>query len=205
MTAPTTGTHTLRGVSLSRRLLGTTFLSPHLFAAVLLIGLIAQVYRGDSWDDFGFVVTVIALGVYGIGFGTFLIVTAVANPPAVIDLDADMVRIGPAAIPFADVNEAFLAHFALRGRDELYLRFGGHKRRHATVVLRARRGALSESDRVVLAAMVERSGIRLPAPQADPYDPKGTFRSLDQQGFVTREQVLDAVLHTPAAGDIRRA
>ena len=148
--------------------------------------------------------TVLLLSLYVIGLGTFLVVTALRNPPPVLDQNEGVLRIGSTSIPFAEVNEAFILHFALRRIDELYLGFGAHQGRHATVALRARRGALSESDRAVLAAMVERSSIQLPAPKPDPYDPQGKFSWLDQQGYATKEQVLEALLHTPATGDIKR-
>lgn len=198
-----TGTHQLAGVSFWRALLGQ-LIGPRVIAAILLFQLVVQLANHGQWSDPGVWIPAAGLCLCVVGAVAFVLVSRARNPPPVLDLDAAELRIGSQTTQFAEVDEAFVFQIAIRRRDELYLRFGAHGRRHATVALRARRGALSESDREVLAAMVERSGIQLPAPRPDPYDPKGRFTWLDQQGWATKEQVLDAVLHTPASGDIRR-
>jgi len=201
-----TGTHRLAALSFWRRVWSLS--SSPAGSRVLLVILITNF-------AFGFI-NIVLREIVGRGWAVALIATVAVlalvglavsahrrNPPPVIDFDRAVLGIGSEATPFTSVDEAVIVHDARKQRDDLMLWFGGHRRRHAVVVLRGS-GALGDHDREVLAAMVERSSIQLPSAKPDPYDPKGKFAWLDQQGYATKEQVLDAVLHTPTTGDIRR-
>ena len=203
-----TGSHEIAALSFWRRVWtsssGSLDSRPMLYILGINFALqIANVFLrtvvGRSWS------LAITVGIVVLMFAIFVVISHRRNPPPVIDFDEGVLRIGPEATPFAEVDEAAVAYNGMKGHDDLHLWFGGHRRRHAMVVLRGSRDALSAKDRTVLAAMVERSGIQLPAPKVDPYDPKGKFAWLDQRGYATKEQVLEAILHTPATGDVKRS
>jgi len=202
-----TGTHQLAALSFWRRLFGVSA-SPantRLLSMILVVNLVAafiNIVLRDSIGKAGAAAVIVAVGLLAlIVLGVF---GWLRNPAPVIDFDAGVLRVASEATPFRDIDEAAIVHTAANKRDELSLWFGGHGRRHTMVVLRSGSDALSDHDRQVLASMVERSSVQLPAPKRDPYDPKGRFSWLDQQGYATKEQVLDAVLNTPATGDIMR-
>jgi hypothetical protein len=145
------------------------------------------------WEIFGAWTIAVLVVFYLVVIAVLVVVDHIRNPPPIIDFDAGVMRIGSESTPFGESTEASLASVATKKRDDLYLWFGGHKRRHAMVALRAPRGALSARDREILAAMVERSDIHLPETKFDRYDPTGKFAWLDQQGYSSKDDVLKAL------------
>jgi len=190
-----TGSHEIGALSLWQRVwaAGSSRAGSGFFTIFVVLQLFLQFSNRFLWDIFGAWAIAVLVAIYVLAVGVLVIVDRVRNPPPVIDFEAGVMRIGSEATPFGEITEASVAPVVTKKRDDLYLWFGGHKRWHAMVALRARRGALSEGDRTVLAAMVERSDIHLPEAKFDRYDPTGKFAWLDQQGYSSKNDVLKAL------------
>jgi len=176
-----------------------------LLTTFIVLQLFLQFGNQLLWDWIGAWAIAAVAAFYVVALGTLVVVGAIRNPSPVVDFDAGVLRIGSEETPFAEVTEAWVAHLPTARHDDLYLSIGGHRSRHAFLTLRGRRHTLNERDREVLAVMVERSGIHLPPTKPDPYDPTGKFAWLDQQGYLTKEQTVGALLRTPATGDVVRS
>jgi len=190
-----TGSHEIGALSFWQRVwaAGSSKLGTGFFTTFIVLQVFLQFSNRFLWDIFGVWAIAVLAAIYVVAIGGLVVIDHIRNPPPVIDFDAGVMRIGSESTPFGEITEAYVSPVVSKKRDDLYLAFGGHKRRHAMVALRARRGALSDGDRAVLAAMVERSDIHLPDVKFDRYDPNGKFAWIDQQGYSTKQDVLEVL------------
>ena len=190
-----TGSHEIGALSFWQRVwtAGSSRTGSGLLTALIVIHLAFQFTNRILWEHFGAWSIALLVAFYLVAIVVLVIVGRIRNPPPVIDFDAGVMRIGSEATPFGEITEASVAPVVTKKRDDLYLLFGGHKRRHAMVALRARRGALGLRDKEILAAMVERSDIHLPEAKFDKYDPTGKFAWMEQQGYASKDDVLKAL------------
>jgi len=190
-----TGSHKIGALTFWQRVwtAGSSRTGSTLLIVFVALQLFLQFTNRFLWEAFGAWSIALLVVFYIVAIGVLMLVGRIRNPSPVIDFDAGVMRIGSEATPFGDITEASLAPVTTKKRDDLYLLFGGHKRRHAMVALRARRGALGPRDKEILTAMVERSDIHLPEAKFDKYDPQGKFAWMEQQGYSSKDDVLKAL------------
>ena len=110
------------------------------------------------------------------------------NP--VVDFDAATVRIGPDVTRFEEIDRAWIIE-ELREPYNVYFVVAGTGHRHVRVFFRSAKGAgLSETNRQVLAQLIERSSIELPDLPVDRWDPKRKFIGPGEPDYLTKERAL---------------
>jgi hypothetical protein len=132
-------------------------------------------------------------------------VRAVRNPPPRLDFDRSELRIGADTTPFADIDTAVVVADLVGPSFDLALDVGATDHRHARFILRSpSRRELIPVEREAVAAMIALSGIRVPDPKPDPYDPTGKFSWMDYPNHRSKDAAIELVLHTPETGSAER-
>jgi hypothetical protein len=192
------------GTSFRRTMLNSQASVARIFATrvvswTVISGILFTNWAYDLWGFTAAVATVAAIIV------TFVIVVLLfwhRNPAPEINFDTGELRLGRSVAPFGAVTEAqFLGLPSADGVD-WYLRFGAHVAPSATVVVRSSRLTELDADqRRVVAELIRRSAVAIPARIPDPYDPKGKFAWMDHPNHLTRDEAIEYVLHTPESGE----
>jgi len=119
-----------------------------------------------------------------------------------INFDEAAMRVGRKTYRFDEITDATFLTVWHRSGASGYLQFGTGRLPAAVVCLRSKReNELSIGDRDLVAEVLRRSAVRVPAGKPDRYDPTGKFGFMDHPNSLGKDEAIEYVLNTPASGE----
>ncbi|GAB2451804.1 hypothetical protein HD599_002491 [Conyzicola lurida] len=187
-----------------RMVLGTR-IGVRIYPLILLVVTGPQVARMFASNDDSTLVTVVAL-VLAVVVAAVSVALIVAAQRPRLNFDTSQLRVGRKTIGFADLTTAMSVGLPRGTTTDWSLQIGRGSAAPLLFTVRSTRDPeLSDSDRELVAELLRRSSVALPAPKSDRDDPTGKFAWMDHPNHLSRDEAIEWVLNTPESGEPVRA
>jgi hypothetical protein len=187
-----------------RMVLGTR-LGVKIYPIVIVVVTGPQVARMFASDKDATVVTVVALAL-ALVVASVAVAAIVSGQRPRVNFDTSQLRIGRTTTGFAELTTAMSVGLPKGSTVDWALHLSrGSTSPFVFAVRSSRAPELSDTDRELIAELLRRSSVALPAPTTDKDDPSGNFAWMDHPNHLSRDEAIEWVLHTPKSGEPVRA
>lgn len=187
-----------------RMVLGTR-IGVRIYLLVVVVVTGPQVARMFASDDDSTLVTIVAF-VLAVVVAVLWGASIIAAQRPRLNFDTSQLRVGRKTTGFAELTTAISVGLPRGSTVDWTLHLSNGSASPALFSVRSTRDPeLNETDRGLVAEVLRRSSVALPAPKSDRDDPTGKFAWMDYPNHLSRDEAVEWVLNTPESGEPVRA